>query len=221
MLHDAQCIDRLFSNFTIQVTEMFRDPGFFKSFKEKVIPIIRNYPFIRIWHVGCSSGEEVYSMAILLYEAGLYSKSILYATDINERALQTAKEGAFPIEKMKTYTSNYQQTGGHRAFSEYYTASGKEAAFHSYLKKNIVFAQHNLVTDGSFNEFNVIICRNVMIYFNKTLQSRVHKLFYDSLSLEGFLGLGQKEGMKFTLYEDCYHEIDSREKIYQKSLIPR
>jgi chemotaxis protein methyltransferase CheR len=217
VLHDPKCMKKLIADFTIQVTEMFRDPNFFKAFREKVIPVIRGYPFIRLWHAGCSSGEEIYSMAILLYEQGLYDKSIIYATDINEEALEKASAGVFPLEKMKIYTNNYLKSGGEQAFSEYYTATDKEATFHSFLRKNIVFAQHNLVTDGSFNEFNVIICRNVMIYFNKDLQNRVHQLFYESLSPYGFLGLGKREAIKFSIHEDCYQVVDGEEKIYHKT----
>lgn len=215
-LHDPGCLKRLLAAFTIQVTEMFRDPSFFKAFREQVVPWLKEQPFIRIWHVGCSSGEEVYAMALLLQEEGIYHKSILYATDIHEGALRKAKAGHFPLAKMKDYTANYQQAGGKQAFSEYYAVRGDRVLFDPALQKNMVFAQHNLVTDGSFNEFHVILCRNVMIYFNDQLRDRVHRLLYQSLVPAGFLGLGKKEGIKFSVHGADYQEINQKEKIYRK-----
>jgi chemotaxis protein methyltransferase CheR len=217
VLRDPMVMSHLISDFSINVTEMFRDPSFFKSFRTKVVPIIKEYPDIRIWHVGCSSGEEVYSMAILLHEEGIYDKTRIFATDINTCILEKAKQGTFPLDGMQLYTKNYFEAGGKRAFSEYYKAVDDKVFFHPFLRKNVVFAQHNLVTDHSFNEFDIIICRNVLIYFNKHLQNEVHKLFYESLSLSGFLGLGKREGIKFTSYENCYGEIDASEKLYRKN----
>jgi chemotaxis protein methyltransferase CheR len=216
ILRDPNFIRDLINDFSINVTEMFRDPSFFKAFRTKVIPLVRDYPDLRIWHVGCSSGEEVYSMAILLHEEGIYEKTRIFATDINASILEKAKKGTFPLDGMQLYTKNYFEAGGKRAFSEYYKAVDDKVFFHSFLQKNVVFAQHNLVTDHSFNEFDIIICRNVLIYFNKDLQNEVHKLFYESLSLSGFLGLGKREGIKFTSYENCYGEIDASEKLYRK-----
>jgi chemotaxis protein methyltransferase CheR len=216
VLRDPVVMESLISDFSINVTEMFRDPEFFKSFRTKVIPLVKDYPDIRIWHVGCSSGEEVYSMAILLHEEGIYEKTRIFATDINASILDKAKKGTFPLDGMQRYTKNYFEAGGKRAFSEYYKAVDDKVFFHPFLQKNVVFAQHNLVTDHSFNEFDIIICRNVLIYFNKCLQNDVHKLFYDSLSLSGFLGLGKREGIKFTSYENCYGEFDASEKLYRK-----
>lgn len=216
ILRDPVVMEDLISDFSINVTEMFRDPTFFKSLRTKVIPLIKDYPEIRIWHVGCSSGEEVYSMAILLHEEGLYEKTRIFATDLNTTMLEKAKQGTFPLDGMQRYTKNYIEAGGKRAFSEYYKAVDDQVFFHSHLQKNVVFAQHNLVTDHSFNEFDIIICRNVLIYFNKLLQNDVHKLFYDSLSVSGFLGLGNREGIKFTSYENCYGEFDATEKIFRK-----
>ncbi|KAA9022641.1 CheR family methyltransferase [Niallia endozanthoxylica] len=216
ILRDSTVMRKLFSDFSINVTEMFRDPPFFKSFRENIIPIIREYTNIRIWHVGCSTGEEVYSMAILLQEEGLYEKAMIYATDINARILERAKKGTFSLAHMQQYTKNYMEAGGTRAFSEYYKAVGEQVVFDPLLQKNIVFAEHNLVTDSSFHEFDIIICRNVLIYFNKTLQDEVHKLLYESLSLSGFLGLGKREGIRFTTYGKCYEEFDTAEKIYRK-----
>lgn len=216
VLHDADALQRLIADFSINVTEMFRDPLFFKDFKEKVVPLLRTYPSIRIWHAGCSTGEEVYSMAIFLHEEGLYEKAKIYATDINTNVLASAKSGRFPLEYMKKYTSNYLQAGGERAFSDYYKVTDDGVKFHSYLTKNIVFAQHNLVTDSSFNEFHVILCRNVLIYFNKALQNKVHQLFNDSLGMFGVLCLGNKESINYTNFADYYEEISPSQKIYRK-----
>lgn len=216
VLRDPVVMGELLSEFSINVTEMFRDPSFFKSFRTKVIPLVRDYPEIRIWHVGCSSGEEVYSMSILLHEEGIYDKTRMFATDINKGVLEKAKQGTFPLDRMQLYTKNYIEAGGKRAFSEYYKAVDDKVFFHPFLQKNVVFAQHNLVTDQSFNEFDIIICRNVFIYFNKDLQNHVHTLLYNSLSPSGFLGLGKREGIKFTSYEHCYGEFDASEKLYRK-----
>jgi len=181
-----------------------------------VVPLLRTYPFIRLWHAGCSTGEEVYSMAILLREEGLYDRSRIYATDINEVVLQRAKAGIFPLDRMQEYTDNYIRAGGKESFSEYYTAKYGGALFDQSLTKNVVFSQHNLVTDRSFSEFNVILCRNVLIYFDKTLQSKVHGLFYDSLVMFGVLVLGSKETLRFMSHEDCYEQIAPPEKIFRK-----
>ncbi|MCM3786348.1 protein-glutamate O-methyltransferase CheR [Neobacillus mesonae] len=216
VLHDREAFKRLIQSLSIPVTEMFRDPGLFRTFREKVIPLLRTYPYIRIWHAGCSTGEEVYSMAILLHEEGLYDKSRIYATDMNERSLQQAKEGVYGIEKMKQYTKNYLDAGGTGVFSEYYTARYNSVMFHPFLKRNIIFAEHNLATDRSFNEFNVIFCRNVMIYFNDDLRNHVHGLFHESLSHFGVLVLGAKESIHFSGYGDAYESMDRIEKIYRK-----
>ena len=216
VLHDASMMEQLLLDLSINVTAMYRDPHFYVTFRQKVIPMLRTYPFIRIWHAGCSTGEEVYSMAILLQEEGLYDRARIYATDINEVVLQRAKAGIFPLDRMKEYTDNYIKAGGKKAFSEYYTAKYDHAIFNPGLTKNVVFSQHNLVTDRSFSEFNVILCRNVLIYFDKPLQSRVHSLFYDSLAMFGVLVLGSKESLKFSEYESCYEQIEMPEKIYRK-----
>lgn len=215
VLHDSACLKRLISDFSINVTEMFRDPGFFRDFRSEVVPLLRTYPSIRIWHAGCSTGEEVYSMAILLLEEGIYEKSKIYATDINSEVLKAAKKGIFPLENMRKYTNNYILAGGKEAFSDYYSVTEQGVQFHSYLTKNMVFAQHNLVTDSSFNEFHVILCRNVLIYFNKPLQEKVHRLFYESLGMFGILGLGDKETINYTGKADCYESIGSH-KLYKK-----
>lgn len=216
VLHDPSIMEQLLLDLSINVTAMYRDPHFYVTFRKKVIPLLRTYPFIRIWHAGCSTGEEVYSMAILLQEEGLYDRARIYATDINEVVLQRAKAAIFPLDRMKEYTDNYIKAGGKKAFSEYYTAKYDNAIFNPGLTKNVVFSQHNLVTDRSFSEFNVILCRNVLIYFDKPLQGRVHSLFYDSLAMFGILVLGSKESLKFSEYESCYEQIEMPEKIYRK-----
>ena len=216
VLYEPDFMEKLLRDFSINVTEMFRDPEFYVSFRKHVVPILHSYPFIRIWHAGCSTGEEAYSMAILLHEEGLYKKSKIYATDMNKDVIEKAKTGVFSFDKMKQYTSNYQKAGGLHAFSEYYTADKYGVKFQPFLSENIVFAQHNLVTDSSFNEFNVILCRNVLIYFDKQLQSHVHGLFKESLSRFGILGLGNKESIRFSSYADLYEELDRDNKIYKK-----
>jgi chemotaxis protein methyltransferase CheR len=216
VLHDPDVMERLLDDLSVTVTAMFRDPNFYQTFREKVVPILRTYPFIRIWHAGCSTGEEVYSMAILLEEEDLYDRARMYATDMNEAALRRARDGIFPLERMQEYTENYIKAGGRRSFSEYYTAGYRGALFDAALRRNVVFAQHNLVTDGSFTEFNVVLCRNVLIYFDKTLQARVHRLFYDSLTMFGILALGSKESLRFSKFEGCYEPLVQSEKIYRK-----
>ena len=216
VLHDPACLERFLLGLSVNVTAMFRDPSFYLAFRSKVVPLLRTYPFIRIWHAGCSTGEEVYSMAILLQEEGLYHRCRIYATDMNEVVLRKAKAGIFPLGLMQEYTQNYLKAGGKQSFSEYYTAAYDSAIFRSSLKENIVFSQHNLATDGSFNEFNVILCRNVLIYFNKLLQERVHKLLYESLCMFGVLGIGHQESLRFTLYEKDYEDLEGHEKLYRR-----
>ncbi len=216
ILHDHDAMERLLLDLSVNVTAMFRDPNFYREFREHVVPLLRTYPFIRIWHAGCSTGEEVFSMAILLEEEGLYDRARLYATDINDVVLQRARQGIFPLDRMQEYTDNYIRAGGRRSFSEYYTAKYDGALFSPSLMRNVVFSQHNLVTDRSFSEFHVIFCRNVLIYFDKTLQNRVHRLFYDSLVMFGVLALGSKESLRFSQYEPCYEKISAGEKLYRK-----
>ena len=216
LLHDPAAMERLLLDLSITVTAMFRDPSFYLAFRERVVPLLRTYPFTRIWVAGCSSGEEVHSLAIVLQEEELYERARIYATDINETVLERARGGVFPLEKMKEYTQNYIKAGGKRAFSEYYLAAYDGAQFQRSLTENVVFAQHNLVSDHSFNEFNVIVCRNVMIYFDKKLQNRVHRLFYESLVNFGVLALGHKESIHFSPHAGDYEELDAREKLYRK-----
>ncbi|UBF28920.1 protein-glutamate O-methyltransferase CheR [Kovacikia minuta CCNUW1] len=214
VLHDTSCMERFLLGVTVHVTAMFRDPGFFVRFRNQVVPLLSTYPFIRIWHAGCSTGQEVYSLAILLLEEGLYHRCRIYATDMNERVLQKAKSGIYPLELMQEYTQLYLKAGGKRSFSEYYTAAYDNAAFRASLRENIIFSQHNLATDHSFNEFHVILCRNVLIYFDPVLQKRVHQLFYDSLCPLGILGLGRQETLRLTPYEPHYEELGDR--IYRR-----
>jgi chemotaxis protein methyltransferase CheR len=216
VLHDPACLERFLLVLSVHTTAMFRDPSFYLTFRQKVVPLLRTYPLIRIWHAGCSTGEEVYSMAILLEEEGGYNRCRLYATDMNEAVLQRAKSGIFPLKMMQEYTQNYFKAGGKQSFSGYYTAAYDHVMFRSSLTKNIVFAQHNLVTDRSFNEFNVIVCRNVMIYFKKPLQDRVHNLLYESLGSFGILWLGDKESITFTPHENSYEELEYGQKIYRR-----
>jgi chemotaxis protein methyltransferase CheR len=216
VLHDSACMERLLLDLSINVTAMYRDPSFYAAFRERVVPLLRTYPFARVWNAGCSTGEEVYSIAILLQEEGVYEKTRIYATDINDSVLERARAGIFPLDKMQEYTQNYIAAGGKRSFSEYYVAGYDGAAFSPSLIENVVFAQHNLVSDRSFNEFHVIICRNVMIYFDKPLQDRVHGLFYDSLATFGVLALGHKESIRFTPHEAAYEELHGEERLYRK-----
>ena len=215
-LHEPEMMERLLLDLSINVTAMFRDPAFYLAFRQKVVPHLRTYPFIRIWHAGCSTGEEVYSMAILLEEEGLYDRARIYATDINEVVVHRARAGIFPLERMQEYTENYIRAGGTRSFSEYYVAKYDGALFSPALQRNVVFSQHNLVTDRSFAEFNVILCRNVLIYFDRELQTRVHGLFHESLVHLGILCLGSKESLRLSQYEDSYEELSSAERIYRK-----
>jgi chemotaxis protein methyltransferase CheR len=216
LLHDPACMERLLLDLSINVTSMFRDPTFYVAFRKKVAPMLRTYPFTRIWCAGCSTGEEVYSLAILLEEEGLYDRTRIYATDINEAVLATAREGVFPLAKMQQYTQNYIRGGGTRDFSRYYVTAYDGARFSRALVENVVFAQHNLAMDRAFNEFNVVACRNVMIYFDRTLQERVHTLFHESLEMFGILALGHKESLSFTPFADRYEPVDDVERIYRK-----
>ena len=216
LLHEPAAMERLLLDLSISVTSMFRDPSFYVSFRENVAPMLRTYPFTRIWCAGCSTGEEVYSLAILLEEEGLYERTRIYATDINAQVLDTALAGVFPLEKMKLYTENYIRGGGKREFSEYYVAAYDGARFSRSLTENVVFAQHNLASDRAFNQFNAIICRNVLIYFDKKLQDRVHGLFHESLEMFGVLALGHKESVTFSPHSASYEAIDAGERIYRR-----
>lgn len=216
LLHDTACLERFLLRLSVHATSMFRDPSFYLTFRKKVVPLLRTYPTVQIWVAGCSTGEEVYSLAILLQEEKLYPKCRIYATDISQAVLRKAREGIFPLASMREYTANYHQAGGAHDFSDYYTAQYDSVLFSASLRSNVVFSEHNLATDGSFNEFQVILCRNVMIYFNKDLQARVHNLLYDSLSMFGVFGLGNKESLKFTPRAESYEHLNEKDKLYRK-----
>ena len=216
LLNDKKFFDTLLLDLTINVTEMFRDPSFFKALREIVIYELKKQPFIKVWHAGCSSGEEIYSTAILLKENGMYESSLIYATDTNEMVLDKAKSGIFPIEKMKDFTVNYRKAGGIASFADYYTARYDNAIMDNSLKKNIVFSNHNLVTDSVFGEMDLIMCRNVLIYFNRELQDRVFRLFLDSLRPGGFLCLGSKETVRFSSLSGNFENVIEKERVYRR-----
>ncbi|WP_353195559.1 protein-glutamate O-methyltransferase CheR [Parapedobacter defluvii] len=207
---------RFLGEITVNVTEMFRDPLFYVALREEVFPYLATFPHIKIWSAGCSTGEEVYSLAILLKKQNLYDRSFIYGTDINSKVLETAKQGIFDLGKMKVYSDNYLQTGCDDSFSDYYTAGYGAAAIHHDLRKNILFSIHNLVSDGVFNEFQLITCRNVLIYFDTALQERVFNLLYESLALFGFLGLGSKETLRSEHLRERFRLINKKQNIYQK-----
>lgn len=216
ILRDDGAINDFLREMSISVTEMFRDPNFFSAIREKVFPYLGSYPFLKIWHAGCSTGEEVYTMAILLKEEDLYQRSRIYATDFNNESLYKAKEGIYPLNKIKTYMENYNRSNPKASFSDYYHAGYKSAKMLEDLKKGITFANHNLVTDGVFGEMNLIVCRNVLIYFDKDLQNRVLRLFRASLCHRGFLCLGSKESLRFSEVADDFEVVSKKEKIFRK-----
>ena len=213
---DKSYLDHFIVEITVNVTEMFRDPLFFAALREKVFPQLATYPFIKVWHAGCSTGEEVYSLAIMLEEAGLLHKSLLYATDLNHEVLDKARKGIFPMTHMKTYSENYIEAGGTKDFSSYYTAGYDRVKFDERLSSRMIYATHNLVSDRAFNHFHLVLCRNVLIYFNKDLQNRVLGLFNESLEPLGYLALGSKETLRFSGIGDKFREIDAKEKIWRK-----
>lgn len=218
ILTDKNLLVSLLYNLSVTVTEMFRDPLVYKTIRQKVITILKSFPFINIWHAGCATGEEVYSMAILLKEENIYDRVRIYATDFNDSALEIAKEGVYPVDPIKLYTTNYQNAGGKNSFSEYYHSKYNSVMMNRDLKNNITFANHNLVTDKVFGEMHFIVCRNVLIYFDRELQDHVLNLFNDSLVNHGFLCLGTKETIKFSNIQNNFHEIAAKEKIYQKKV---
>lgn len=216
MLYDPLFYQEILQDLSITVTEMFRDPSFYLSLRSEITPLLKTYPFLKIWHAGCATGEEVYSMAILLKEEGLLKRTQIYATDFNQLALQKARAGIYPIDRIKEFTQNYQKSGGKSSFSDYYNARYDSVILNESLRENIVFADHNLVTDSVFGEMNMIICRNVMIYFDKELQNKVIKLFHDSLVPGGFLCLGSKESLRFAESSPKFESTFDKEKIYRK-----
>jgi chemotaxis protein methyltransferase CheR len=216
LFHDEQAFDIFLSAMSITVTEMFRDPPFYVALREKVIPHLRTFPYVKIWHAGCATGEEVYSTAILLDEENFLSRARLYATDFNKRALHVAQSGIYYARNMPSYETNYRAAGGTRAFSDYYSEAYERAKFKNYLKENVTFSYHNLVNDGHFGEMNLIFCRNVLIYFDRTLQNRVLSVFAESLRHGGFLCLGNKETLNFTEVKHLFEPVDAKNKIYRK-----
>jgi chemotaxis protein methyltransferase CheR len=215
ILHNPAMMKKLLMVLSVSVTSMFRDPEFYRSFRHQIVPFLKTYPFIRIWNAGCSTGEETFSIAILLREEGIYDRCRIYATDFNDQVLSKAKVGLFPLSDMKQNSKNYIESGGRTAFSDYYDAKSDFAAFDLSIIRNVVFAQHNLATDASFNEFHVIFCRNVLIYFNRELQNRVHSMLHLSLCHFGFLCLGSRESLHFTPHEQEYRQLYDQ-KIYQR-----
>lgn len=216
VLHDPATFPALLDYLTVQVSEMFRDPSYFKALRDTVVPMLRTYPSLKLWVAGCSAGEEVYSLAILLHEEGLLERSLIYATDINAHALQKAEAGVYEIDRIAGFTDNYQKSGGRGSLSKYYTAAYGRAVFDKALKKHMVFSDHSLATDSVFAEMNLVSCRNVLIYFNRELQDRALGLFHDSLCRKGFLGLGSKEALRFSTYADHFDEVVREDRIFQK-----
>jgi chemotaxis protein methyltransferase CheR len=217
ILYDEQFLQQLLIDLSINVTEMFRDPWVYAKLRKAVVPHLKTYPFIRSWHAGCSTGQEVYSMCILLHEEEVNAKRIqVYATDFNDLVLDKARTAIYPIEVVREYTANYQKAGGLASFAEYYTADYESVKITAPLRDRVLFSAHNLATDGVFAEMNIIFCRNVLIYFNKELQNKVMKLFYDSLCPGGFLCLGPKESLRFTEFADKFDIIGDKERIYRK-----
>lgn len=216
ILHEDGVFQTFLQDLSINTSEMFRDPNFYLALREEILPMLDTYPSVRIWHAGCAAGQEAYSMAILLHEAGMKDRAQLYATDFNPDILEQARRAAFPLAQLKQYTANYQQAGGEDPFAEYYTTTDEQAVLCDFLKERVLFSEHNLVTDGVFGEMHLIACRNVLIYFNRELQDRVVGLFVDSLCPGGFLCLGAKESLRFSRYADQFDVVRSRERIYRK-----
>lgn len=216
LLHDPAMLGALLGYLTVQVSEMFRDPLYFRAIREKVIPRLRTYPSLRIWIAGCSSGEELYSFVILFREEGLEERTLFYATDINPDALKTAATGIYPLDRLKAFTENHQRSGGKSSLSDYYSTAYGGAAFDKSLRNRVVFSDHSLVTDAVFAEMHLISCRNVLIYFDRALQDRAIGLFRDSLVRGGFLGLGGKESLRFSSHARSFGDFVREEKIYQR-----
>ncbi|HBP87200.1 MAG TPA: chemotaxis protein CheR [Nitrospiraceae bacterium] len=216
LYHDERFFDHFLKHMSIPVTEMFRDPPFYQAIREQIIPLLKTFPFVKIWHTGCATGEEVYSMVILLHEENFLDRVRIYATDFNKHGLDAAEKAVYPAKNIETYAANYRAAGGRRDFSDYYSSGYDLMKIKDFLKKNITFSYHNLVTDGVFGEMNLIFCRNVLIYFDRTLQDRVLRLFTDSLRHGGFLCLGNRETLNFTSVKSLFEPVESRQKIYKK-----
>ncbi len=218
VMHEPDGFAQLLQYLTIPVTEMFRDPEYWNAIREQVVPFLKTYPSLKLWIAGCSTGEEVYSLAILLHEEGLLERAIIYATDINPESLEAARRGVYALDRMRLYTENYQKAGGKGAFSDYYTAAYNGALFDRALIENVTFADHSLATDSVFSETHFVSCRNVLIYFNRRLQDRVLGLFHESLCYRGFLGLGSKESIDFSAYADRFDTLAKRERLFRKGI---
>ncbi len=216
VLHDPLMLPRLLGYLTVQVSEMFRDPSYYRALREQVLPHLHTYPSLKVWIAGCSAGEELYSLAILFKEEGLYDRTLFYATDINPDALRAAEAGVYPMDQVRKFTENHQKSGGRSSLSDYYTANYGRAVFDSNLRSRAVFSDHSLVTDAVFSEMHLISCRNVMIYFDRELQDRVVGLFSESLVRNGFLGLGAKESLRFSAHADAFSEFSREDKIYRR-----
>ncbi len=220
IMWDPAFFQKLIGHFSITVTEMFRDPEFYTVLREKVLPYLATYPFIKIWHAGCATGEEAYSLAVMLAEEGLLERSTIYATDFNEDALESSREGIYPLDRMKKYSDNYKKSGGKGALSEYYHAQYDSVIMDQKLRESITFSRHNLTVDQVFGEMNLILCRNVLIYFNRTLQGQVLDLFNESLVNSGFLCLGSRESLQFSSIAKEFTKFDGKRKIYRKRNAP-
>lgn len=216
LLRDSAMVPQLLRFLTVQVSEMYRDPSYFRAIREKVVPHLRTYPSLKIWIAGCSGGEELYSLVILFREEGLEERTLFYATDINQEALKAAETGIFSLDRMQLFTENHRQSGGKSSLSDYYQAAYGGVTFDKTLRRNVVFADHSLVTDAVFAEMHLISCRNVLIYFDRALQDRALGLFKDSLARKGFLGLGHKESLRFSRHAGAFTDFVREEKIYQR-----
>lgn len=216
ILHEPAVFAQMLQYFTVQLSEMFRDPAYYQALRQEVVPLLQTYPSVKIWVAGCSSGEEVWSIAILLAEEGLLERTLIYATDINPEALRAAEAGVYPLDRIAQYSDNYRAAGGKQSLSDYYTAGYDGAVFDRALRRHMVFADHSLATDTVFSEVHLVSCRNVLIYFNNALQDRAIGLFKDALVHRGFLGLGSKESLRFTSYADAFVELSAAERVYQR-----
>lgn len=216
LFHDEKSFDEFLKFMSVTVTEMFRDPVFHRAIREQIVPVLKTYPFVKIWHAGCATGEEVYSMALLLHEEGFLDRARIYATDFNKHSLDTASNGVYPVRHMASFAANYREAGGTGDFSDYYSEGYELAKFKDFLKERVTFSYHNLVTDGVFGEMNLVCCRNVLIYFDKTLQDQVLSKFTESLRHGGFLCLGNKESLNFTAVKSLFEAVDKKQRIYRK-----
>lgn len=216
VLREPETFTALLGYLTVQVSEMFRDPPYFRSLREKVVPLLGTYPSLKVWVAGCSTGEEVYSLAILLREEGLLERTLIYATDINGQALQRAEAGVYDVARLATFTENHQRSGGRGSLSEHYTAAYGHAVFDKALRRHIVFSDHSLATDSVFAEVQLVSCRNVLIYFDRELQDRALGLFRDALCRKGFLGIGAKESLRFSAHADAFEEFAAEDRIYRR-----